>query len=229
VRHYATGPFAAALSKGDALPDEERDAVAEQVHKYTGLSADYVKAANLRISENAFVHELLKSQRKTVGRLDGRFAGPTQDPLEKYADYDPQAAAISAAYTAAFQDYYHGDLKFGQGRTYRATNFSIGEQWKWTHKPIDAPGEQPIVNSGVDLAQALVQDANLKVLVLNGYYDLATPFSATEYMMSHLGLPPGTASRIQMKYYEAGHMMYVNPPSLKKMKSDLDAFIDSTH
>lgn len=229
VRHYAAGPFTAALLKGDALSDEERDAVAEQVHKYTGLSADYVKAANLRISEIAFAHELLKSRRLTIGRLDGRFAGPTQDPLQKYADYDPQSAAISAAYTAAFQDYYHVDLKFGQGRTYRATNFSIGEHWKWTHRPIDADGEQPIVNSGVDLAQALVQDANLKVLVLNGYFDLATPFSATEYMMSHLGLPPGTAARIQMKYYEAGHMMYVNPPSLKKMKGDVDAFIDSTH
>ena len=156
-----------------------------------GLSVEYVKAANLRIPEIAFVHELLKAQRRTVGRLDGRFAGPTQDPLQKYADYDPQSAAISAAFTAAFQDYFHGDLKFGQGRTYRATNFSIGEQWKWTHKPIDAEGEQPIVNSGVDLAQALVQDANLKVLVLNGYYDLATPFSATEYMMAHLGAPPG--------------------------------------
>ena len=229
VRRFAAGPFTAALLKGDALPDEERDAIAEQVHKYTGLSTDYVKAANLRISEIAFVHELLKAQRKTIGRLDGRYAGPTQDPLQKYADYDPQAAAISAAYTAAFQDYYHADLKFGQGRSYRATNFSIGEQWKWTHKPIDAPGEQPIVNSGVDLAHAMVQDANLKVLVLNGYYDLATPFSATEYMMSHLGLPPGTSSRIQMKYYEAGHMMYVNLPSLRKMKGDLDAFIDSTH
>jgi carboxypeptidase C (cathepsin A) len=188
-----------------------------------------VKAANLRISEVAFAHELLKSRRLTVGRLDGRFAGATQDPLEKYADYDPQSAAISAAFTAAFQDWYHVDLKFGQGRTYRATNFSIGERWKWIHKPIDAGGEQPIVNSGVDLAQALVQDANLKVLVLNGYYDLATPFTATEYMMAHLGLPPGTSSRIQMKYYEAGHMMYVNPGSIKKMKGDVDAFIDSTH
>jgi len=229
VRRYATGPFTAALLKGDALSDEERDAVAKQVHEYTGLSPEYVKAANLRISEIAFAHELLKSRRLTIGRLDGRFAGATQDPLEKYADYDPQSAAISAAFTAAFQDWYHVDLKFGQGRTYRATNFSIGERWKWTHKPIDAQGEQPIVNSGVDLAQALVQDANLKVLVLNGYYDLATPFSATEYMMAHLGLPPGTSSRIQMKYYEAGHMMYVNPGSIKKMKSDVDAFIDSTH
>ncbi len=229
VRRYAAGPFAAALIKGDTLTEEERDAVAEQVHKYTGLSVDYVKAANLRISEVAFAHELLKPQRKTIGRLDGRFAGPTQDPLQKDADYDPQSAAIGAAFTAAFQDYFHGELKFGQGRTYRATNFTIGDHWKWAHKPIDAPGEQPIVNSGVDLAQALIQDANLKVLVLNGYYDLATPFTGTEYMMSHLGLPPGTSSRIQMKYYEAGHMMYVNPASLKKMKADLDTFIDSTH
>ncbi len=227
VRKFAAGPFAAALQKGDALPDDERAAIAEQVHKYTGLSADYVKAANLRITENAFAHELLKSQRKTIGRLDGRFAGPTQDLLDKYADYDPQSASIGAAYAAAFLDYYHGDLKYGQGRTYRTTNFSIGDQWKWTHK--SGGGEQPVVNSGVDLAQALVQDGTLKVLVMNGYYDLATPFSATEYMMSHLGVPPGTASRIQMKYYEAGHMMYVNPQSLKKMKSDLDSFIDSTH
>jgi carboxypeptidase C (cathepsin A) len=229
VRNYAAGPFTEALVKGDALSDAERGAVAQKVHEYTGLSVEYIKEANLRISEIAFVHELLRSQRKTIGRLDARFAGPTQDPLEKYADYDPQSAAISAAFTAAFMDYYHGELKFGQGRSYRATNFAIGDKWKWTHRPVGSDAEQPMVNSGIDLAQALVQDANLKVLVLNGYYDLATPFSATEYMMSHLGLPPAVgAARIQMKYYEAGHMMYVNPPSLKKMKTDLDAFIDST-
>jgi carboxypeptidase C (cathepsin A) len=226
VRSYASGPFAAALLKGDALTDAERDAVAEKLHGYTGLSVEYLKYANLRVSENAFTHELLKPQHKIVGRLDGRFTGPTLDPLNKYSDYDPQSAAIGAAYTAAFLDYYHGDLKFGQGVTYHTTNYAIGDKWKWTHKTAD--GEQPIVNSGVDLAQALVQDANLRVLVLNGYYDLATPFSATEYVMRHLGVPPSASSRIQMKYYEAGHMMYVNPPSLKKMKGDLDAFIDST-
>jgi len=226
VRNYASGPFAAALLKGDALTDAERDAVAAKLHEYTGLSVEYLKYANLRVSENAFTHELLKPQHKIIGRLDGRFTGPTLDPLNKYSDYDPQAAAIGAAYTAAFLDYYHGDLKSGQGVTYNTTNYAIGDKWKWTHKTAD--GEQPIVNSGVDLAQALVQDANLRVLVLNGYYDLATPFSATEYVMRHLGVPPSASSRIQMKYYEAGHMMYVNPPSLKKMKGDLDAFIDST-
>jgi carboxypeptidase C (cathepsin A) len=226
VRQYAMGPFTAALIKGDALSEAEREAVAQKVHEYTGLSVDYLKAANLRVSEVAFAHELLKSQGKTIGRLDGRFVGPTPDLLAKETDYDPQSAAISAAYASTFLDYFHGDLKFGMSSTYRTTNFAIGDKWKWTH--VTPQGEQPIVNSGVDLAEALMKDANLKVLVLNGYYDLATPFSATEYVMTHLGVPPAVSARIQMKYYEAGHMMYVNPPSIAKMKADLDAFIDST-
>jgi carboxypeptidase C (cathepsin A) len=226
VRAYAMGPYTAALLKGDGLGDAERDAVAAQLHEYTGLSAEYLKYANLRVSEVMFDHELLKTERKTVGRIDGRFVGPTQDQLAKEAEYDPQLSAIGAAFSAAFLDYYHGELKFGQGRTYYTTNFGIGGRWKWTHKTDG--GEQPMVNSGVDLAQALVQDVNLKVLVLNGYFDLATPFSATEYMMTHLGIPPAASARIEMRYYEAGHMMYIHPPSLAKMKKDLDDFIDST-
>jgi carboxypeptidase C (cathepsin A) len=226
VRTYASGPYAAALTKGDALTDAERDTVAEQLHNYTGLSAEYLKYANLRVTEISFAHELLKSQRKTVGRLDGRFVGPTWDPLSKDADYDPQSSAISAAYAGAFLDYYHGDLKAGTGSTYRTTNFAIGDKWKWTHHT--AIGDQPMVNTGVDLAEALVKDPALRVLVLNGYYDLATPFAATEYVMTHLGIPPELSQHIAMKYYPAGHMMYVNPPSLAKMKTDVDTFLDAT-
>jgi carboxypeptidase C (cathepsin A) len=226
VRQYATGPFTAALLKGDALSDPEREEVAQKLHEYTGLPVEYLKDANLRVSEVEFAHELLKPQHKTIGRLDGRFVGATPDLRAKQTDYDPQSAAISAAYAATFLDYYHGELRFGAGSTYRTTNWAIGEKWKWTHKT--PQGEQPIVNSGVDLAEALMKDANLRVLVLNGFYDLATPFSATEYMMTHLGVPPAVGARIQMKYYQAGHMMYVNPPSIAKMKGDLDAFIDAT-
>jgi len=229
VRNYAVGPYTDALLKGDRLSDAQLEATAQKLHEYTGLSVQYLKEANLRVSEVAFTHELLRPKRLTVGRLDGRFTGPTLDPLEKNAEYDPQSAAVSAAFMAAFLDYYHGDLKFGQGKTYRGTNYAIGDRWKWTHRPIGSEAEQPMVNSGVDLAQALVQDVNLRVLVLQGYYDLATPLFATEQMMSHLGVPRAASSRIEIKYYEAGHMMYVHPPSLHKMKSDLDAFIDSTH
>jgi carboxypeptidase C (cathepsin A) len=230
VRRYAEGPFAAALMKGNALSEEERDAVAEQVHRYTGLSPEYVKAANLRISEFAFAHELLKSQGKTLSRLDARFTGPTQDLLQKTADYDPFLADIFPAYAAAFEDYYHRELNFGAGQTYRFYNFPAGEAWTYSHKPIGVVGEpQSLVNSGVDLSQTIVQDANIKVLVLQGYFDLGSALSATEYMMSHLRIPAELTSRIQVKYYNAGHMMYVHLPSLRQLKADLDAFVDSTH
>ena len=226
VRQYAMGPYTAALLKGDALSTEEREAVAQKMHDYIGLPVEYLKQARLRVSENEFAHELLKARGLTVGRLDGRFVGPSSDLLAKETDYDPQSSAISAAYAAAFLDYYHGELRFGQGETYHTSNFDIGTKWKWTHRT--ERGEQPIVNSGVDLADALIKDPNLRVLVLNGYYDLATPFAATEYVMMHLGVPPEVGAHVQLKYYEAGHMMYVHPPSLAKMKRDLDTFIGST-
>lgn len=234
VRRYAAGPFTAALLEGDALPDNERDAVAEQVHKYTGLSAEYIKAANLRVSEFAFAHELLKSQHKMVGRLDGRFVGLTLDPLQKNADYDPALAAVDPIYTAALQDYYRADLKFGSGQIYLTRNAWIGDHFQFRHTVIGniyaaSLGEQPMVNSGVDLAQALVQEANLRVLVLSGYFDLGSPFTVAEYMVSHLGVPKEAAARVEIKYYEAGHMMYVNTRALEKVKHDLDAFVDSTH
>lgn len=228
VRAYALGPYATALLKGDALAPAERDAVAAKLHEYTGLSVDYLKAARLRVTENAFNQELLRAKGRTVSRLDARFLGLTMDRLAKHAEYDPQASAIGAAFTAAFLDYYARELKFGEGRTYKPTNWAVGEKWKWTHKPAGAAWPQPFVDTGVDLAHAMVENVNLKVLVLNGYYDLATPFSATEYMMAHLGLPEGLGANIQMKYYEAGHMMYLHPPALKQMKADLDAFIDAT-
>jgi carboxypeptidase C (cathepsin A) len=230
VRRYAAGPFTAALLKGDALSDEERDAVAEQVHKYTGLSVEYLEKVNLRVPVMAFAHEFLEGEHETVGRLDGRFVGPTLDPLQSAADYDPALGTINPVYSAAFQDYYHRELNFGIGQNYQVWNVVAGNNWNMAHKPIDGSGDtQTVVNSGVDLAQALVQEPNLRVLVLSGYFDLGSPFMAAEYMVSHLGVPKEAASRVQIKYYEAGHMMYVNPPSLEKIKRDLDGFVEATH
>jgi carboxypeptidase C (cathepsin A) len=225
VRAFAMGPFSVALNKGASLSADERNQIAAQLHKYTGLSVEYLRAANFKVSENAFVHELLKSRGQTLGRLDARFAGPTQDLLAKETGYDPQASSIGPAYVAAFQDYYHGELRFGDGKTYRTSNYDIGGKWKWAHRIAGNGAEQPMVNSGVDLAQALVEDPNLRVLVMNGYFDLATPFSATEYVMSHLDVPQSLNSHIQMKYYEAGHMMYVHEPSRLQQSADLAAFV----
>ncbi|MDB5782042.1 MAG: peptidase serine carboxypeptidase [Caballeronia mineralivorans] len=229
VRRYAEGPFATALLKGNALSAAERDAVAEQVHQYTGLSTEYIKAANFRISEASFAQELLKSRGRVIARLDARFSGSTQDAREKDAAYDPSLAYLSPPFMSAFQDYYHHDLGFGAEQTYQLSNSVAGNDWNLAHKPLGAGQQQTLVNSTVDLAQTMVQDPNLKVLVLQGYFDLGSPFATTEYMMSHLQIPQEAVSRIQMKYYDSGHMIYVHLPSLRRLQQDLDQFLDSTH
>jgi carboxypeptidase C (cathepsin A) len=228
VRAYALGEYATALMKGSDLSEAERGAVARKLHQYTGLSVDYLQKADLRVTEPEFTQELLREHHETVGRLDARFTGPTLDVLSKEADYDPQSAAISAAYTAAFMDYYYGELKFPRDKSYVITA-RVFRDWDFKHRlPGARFGSQPFVNTGPDLAHALTTNPDLRVLVLNGYYDLATPFLATEYMMSHLGLEKAIQPHIEMKYYEAGHMMYVHEPSLKRFKEDVAAFYDRT-
>jgi carboxypeptidase C (cathepsin A) len=229
VRGFALGEYTTALAKGAALGEQETDAVAAKLHEYTGLSVEYIKKAHLRVRESQFTQELLREHHVTVGRLDARFLGPSFDLLGEDSDYDPQSAAISSAFTAAFFDYLHRELKFGEGKTYHVESDAIGGNWDFKHKPAGFFIALPVANTSLDLAHAMGYNPNLRVLVLNGYYDLATPFLGTEETFDHMVLEKDQRSHVQMKYYEAGHMMYVHEPSLKQFKSDVGAFIDATH
>jgi carboxypeptidase C (cathepsin A) len=200
--------------------------VVAKLHEYTGLSPGYLEKANLRVAEAEYTQELLREHREIVGRLDSRYTGISFDPLAKNAEYDPQSASISAAYTAAFLDYYHRELGVPGERSYVITARAF-ESWDWKHRVAGA-GTQPMVNTGPDLAHALGYNPDLRVLVLNGVYDLATPFLATEYVIAHLGLTPALRPHVVMKYYDAGHMMYLNEAALARMKADVAAFIDAT-
>jgi carboxypeptidase C (cathepsin A) len=228
VRQYATGEYASALLAGDSLPAARRVAVVKKLHEYTGLSEDYLDKANLRVDEGKFTQELLRQKGVTIGRLDARFLGPTLDVLSKQADYDPQSAAISSAYTAAFLAYYNDDLKFGQGKTYQVTNYDIARSWDFKHKVAGGEFPLPMVNTIPDLAHAMTVNPRLRVLVQNGTFDLATPFFATEMMMNALGLEKSLRPHVELKYYPAGHMMYIYAPALKAFKADIADFIDRT-
>ena len=228
VRAYALGPYTSALMKGDTLSESEAKAVAEKIHQYTGLSTDYVLKGKLRIKEGQFAQELLREHHDTVGRLDARFVGITSSPLREEAEYDPQSAAISAAYTSALMSYLNDELKFGQGKTYVVTSREAFPSWDWKHKVGDSRIPLPMANTGPDLAHALAYNPGLRVLVMNGLYDMATPVLATEYMMSHLLVDPRLRDHVEMKYYPAGHMMYVLESSMKAFKADVSSFIDKT-
>ena len=229
VRAYAIGPYLLALMKGDRLSTEERDTVAAQLHRFTGLPVAFIAQANLRVGSRQFAQELLRERRVTLGQLDGRFTGLTPDPLATNAAYDPADSAVSAAFTASFKDYYHRELGASRDRPY-VVGANVWETWNFTHT-VPGPGGGPpqaVVNTGADLAAAFVANPGLQVLALNGLFDLVTPFAGAEHSLSHLGLGPTTASRILMRYYEAGHMMYLHEPTLARVKADIAEFIAAT-
>jgi carboxypeptidase C (cathepsin A) len=225
VKAFAYDEFAPALLKGSRLGDDERAAVIEKLVRYTGVEAEYWDRANLRVSHRQFVKELLRDRKQTAGRIDSRYVGRSFDLLGENMSYDPQAAAITAAFTASFLSYYHDELEFGRDLEYNVSG-GVWMQWDWSHSPPGARGRKlPHPNTAMDLARAMGESPGMKVLVMQGYYDLATPHLATEYAVEHMDLLPEQRKNVSIVYYEAGHMMYLHPPSLVKFKEELARFI----
>ena len=226
VRQFTEEQYLPALFKGSRLTETEKRSIASNLSRLSGVSEDYWYKADLRVTNQEYFQELFRDEQKTVGRLDSRFTGLSQDGISQFADYDPQSAAISPAYITGFLDYLHNDLGVD-----RSANYSItagrreGFSWDWKHQGNMRWNTQAAINTGVDMAEALTRDPNMKVLVMNGYYDLATVFYGVEHSVDHLGLAPELLDNIIMKYYEAGHMMYTHQPSLVQFKEDLATFI----
>ena len=229
VRAFTEKEYVPALFKGDKLTSTEKSAMASKLAAFSGVSADYWLKADLRVQAGEFFAELLRGEGNTVGRLDSRFKGINQDLLSQFSDYDPQSAAITPAYVAGFLQYFYGDLKVNKKLTYTTSaGGRQGFKWDWKHAGNLRWGTQAAINTGIDMATAMTQDPNLKVLILNGYYDIATVFYGVENTIDHLGLPKAIKDNISMKYYEAGHMMYTHQASLEKFKKDVSEFIQAT-
>jgi len=227
VRAFALGDYTQALALGNNLQDDERRRIIGRLHQYTGLSEEYLDRADLRVGVWQFMKELLRGRGEAVGGYDGRFLGAGLNPLGEIAVYDPSYSAIAPAFSAAFLDYLHRDLGVPPDRTY-VVFASVWNTWNFRHKVPGTEVPQPVVNTGVDLAHAMSMNPNLRVLVLQGLYDLVTPLLATEYMVSHLNLPKDSRSHIEIKYLEAGHMLYLHEPSLKTFKDVVATFITKT-
>ena len=230
VEQFAMGDYARALAAGSDLSAAERSAIAEKLHAYTGLPVDYILKADLRIDGGEFRQNLRGDSGMTTGRLDSRFAGPEIDPLAQRADYDPQAAALSSAYVAAFNDYARQSLHYGEGKTFRPS-IQTFRTWNFQHQ---LPGQsQPLTsrqgsNVMPDLANAMKINPNLKVQMNAGYFDLATPFFQGVYEMHHLPMPASLQSNIEYRFYESGHMVYAKDASLQALHDNVAGFIHHT-
>jgi len=217
ARAFAIGEYATALLKGNLLSLAERRAVAGKVARYTGLSAEFVEQANLRVDAARFRKELLRDRRLVTGRLDGRFTTMDFDAAGEVQEFDPSNHALAGPYTALYVDYLRRELGYKTDMIYytsgpvRPWNYGDYENRYATH--VDA------------LRGAMARNPYLKIFVANGYYDMATPFFGTEYTFNHLGWEPDYQQRVTMGYYEGGHMYYIRPEMLEKFKADVAAFM----
>ncbi len=229
AREFASGAYSQALFQGDRLPAAQLDSVAKEMSRLTALSVDYIKEANLRVSPTRFRKEVMRGDRRTLGRYDMRFEGIDVDAAGENPSYDASDTGITGAFVAAIHEYLERELKYETTDTYKVSAGSIG-QWDWKHKPPSGgPGQggeqlQPYVAG--DLGAAMRKNPHLKVFSANGYFDLATPFFNTEYDLDHMNLEPELRGNVQFGYYPSGHMIYLNVDALKQLRNDLAGFIE---
>lgn len=216
-RRFASGPYTLALFKGRSISAEERSTVVKNMARLTGLSPQFIEECNLRVSPGRFRKELLRDQNRSLGRYDSRLEGVDENAAGDRPDYDASYASVQGAFTAAWNQYVHSELKFESDLPYEILTDRVQP---WSYKGY----ENRYVNVAETLRDAMTQNPALRVYIANGYYDLATPFLATEYTVDHMLLDPKLRDHISLGYYEAGHMMYTQLKSLAKLKQDISKF-----
>lgn len=219
-RDYAFGDYLTALASGNELTLSQRQAVAQQLARLTGVSEKFIMQTNLRISAGVYRTELLRDERETVGRYDSRLIGINGNASSQREDYDPSDVAPSGAFMSAFMQYLHNELDYKSDLQY----YMGGHTGRWDYGS-SGNGYPSEVES---LRSAMAQDPYLHVMVGAGYYDMATPFANAEYTFRHLGFDKTYADRTEFDYYESGHMAYLNQTSAQKLRDDIVSFINST-
>jgi len=218
--------YAPLMMKGARATAAERQAGLAGLAKYTGLSGDYWDKANLRVDEGHFLQELQRNKGIVTGRTDTRYQGGILNRLAETMKTDPYATSIAPAIVATFNDYYRQELKVESEREY-AFSADVEKDWDFRHVQPDTGYKSTLPNTAVDLAYAMTLNPKMKVLVQQGYFDLACPYGTVEYLIDHLDLTPKLRENIAIEYYEAGHMMYVHPASMQKFKRVLASFVES--
>jgi carboxypeptidase C (cathepsin A) len=217
VKSWSETDLTSALMKGDQISDSERSRVARRLAAYTGLSREYVLGSNLRVEIHRFCKELLRGERRSIGRFDARFKGVEGLAVTERPEFDPSGTAITPPYTSVFNRYVRAELGIETDLTYEPLNGEVGKAWEWEKGKLPTTSEV--------LREALAKNPFMKVLVAQGFYDLATPLLATEYMISHMNIDAELRANVEMKTYEGGHMFYLDVKALAAFRKDVARFI----
>jgi carboxypeptidase C (cathepsin A) len=230
VEKFAFQSYAPALLEGDRLPAAERRQLAAQLGRYTGLGASVWEQGDLRVNAVEFEQRLLAGRGLVTGRLDGRYSGVNVNPLWPARAYPVMQSSILGAFTAGIHTYLSEDLHYTSRRPYRVMNGAVARAWDWRHRtPFVNFGARPGFTDVVpDLRRAMVTNPHLRLMVNEAYYDLGTPFFATEYTLAQLKLPPALAGHVAIHHYRVGHMLYLNRATRRQLHANLEQFVRAT-
>jgi carboxypeptidase C (cathepsin A) len=233
VEQWAITDYAAALARGDSMSAQERQNIIDKLSMYTGLTKQVVDEFNLRISVGTFDHYLLLDQRLRTGRLDGRYTLP-EAPFPGGpgggGGGDPASIETTGPFTMTFYNYVRRELNYKTDMPYYTSAQQSGMfLWSTGGGSAQGPGgSQGFQEEITPLRAAIVGNPWLKVLVMEGYYDLATPYYQAEYTMHELNLPQRYRANISYERYWSGHMVYLEQKSHAKLQRDWDSFIEQT-
>jgi carboxypeptidase C (cathepsin A) len=219
AERYAIEEYQAVLAKGDRLTPAERQKAIDKLHRLTGLEKRYLDQNDLRVEINRFTKELLRDRGVTVGRLDGRLTGVEGQNNNAVPEFDPSMTAIRPPYTALFNDYARRELGYESDLTYHILGGGTGP-WDYGQS-----GNNRYAETADALRSAFAKNPFMRLYVGAGYYDLATPYFAAEYTLSHMGLPARYKPQIQWRMFDAGHMFYIYKPALAQLTKDIEAFV----
>jgi carboxypeptidase C (cathepsin A) len=227
VEQFVDDVYQPVLFKGARATAEERQAALAGLERYTGISAGYWDKANLRMDESRFLQELMRSTGVTVGRVDSRFVAGMPNRMGETTAFDPYITAVAPAIVATFNDYARRELGVVSEQKYELSA-GLYRDWDLGHVQPDSDGRKiPYPNVLPDISYAMTMNPNMKVLVQQGYYDLACPYGTVKAAIDHLNITPELRKNVLIEYYEAGHMMYVHGPSMRKFSETTAAFIDA--
>ncbi len=212
ARAFAEEDYQTALFKGERISSSEKESVARKYSELTGLDKDYVVKSNLRVYLRDFCMKLLADKGMMIGRLDSRYTAPLVG--KSVEDYnDPSDSVLDASFSAAINQYISEELGYHTDRVYNTLNMKVNMDWTYN-------SDNQIMDLKDKVNKVMSDNKYLKVWVLGGYYDLATPFCSAEWVYDHVPLQKETRKNLSFKFYQSGHMIYMHQPSLEEFRKD---------
>lgn len=234
AEHWARGTYAPALAHIADLSTAERNRIAVQLARFTGIASASIDRRTLVVTPHQFRMGLLQSEGKVLYLLDGR---RTTSPSDAGTPQMLRYLRDDLGYRSDLP--YLGLEDLTQGFAPSGTHpDGAGEQWNYATAPMTAAQVKAAIAAAIasgagppqlgpplpGIRQALALNPHLEVLVAVGIYD---PYQqCARGQATEDALPPDLHHAITFKCYAGGHAMYLGSASIRaELSRDVMALV----